>query len=117
MTNRLDPKYGVVASPSVSSRVEPVHQGGGTYRVAALCGGGRTYVPEGMLRYGEGMASWYGMISMGGLTANGEVFDMQGISSCPPTLQMPCYVRVTNPASPIPQRARPMTAGPITATV
>ena len=33
---------------------------------------------------------------MAGMTANGEVFDLNGISAAHPTLPLPSYVRVTN---------------------
>jgi len=42
----------------------------------------------------EGLASWYGAISMA-QTANGEVFDMESLSAAHPTLPMPSYARVT----------------------
>jgi len=59
--------------------------------------GGRTYVPQENPNYrAEGFASWYGEDFHGRLTANGEVYDMHGISAAHPTLPMPSYVRVTN---------------------
>ena len=44
----------------------------------------------------EGVASWYGRDFHGRLTANGEVYDMHGISAAHTTLPLPSYVRVTN---------------------
>jgi rare lipoprotein A len=44
----------------------------------------------------DGTASWYGPDFHGRLTANGEVYDMHGISAAHPTLPMPSYARVTN---------------------
>ena len=43
-----------------------------------------------------GLASWYGDDFHGRMTANGEVFDLNGISAAHPTLPLPSYVRVTN---------------------
>jgi len=58
---------------------------------------GRVYVPEADPHYATvGLASWYGDDFHGRYTANGEIFDRNGISAAHPTLPMPCYVRVTN---------------------
>jgi rare lipoprotein A len=96
--NRVDPKYGVSASPRVVAMGEPVPKGGGTYRVGKpYTVAGRVYVPEEDIGYrAEGMASWYGNDFHGRLTANGEVFDMASLTAAHPTLPMPCYARVTN---------------------
>jgi rare lipoprotein A len=98
VSSRVDPRYGVSASPRVVQPGEPVPKGGGVYRVGKpYVVGGRTYVPEDNRHYrAEGLASWYGDDFHGRLTANGEVFDMASISAAHPTLPMPCYVRVTN---------------------
>jgi len=98
---KVDPKYGVSASPRVVNAGDPVPKGGGTYRVGKpYVVAGRTYVPEENITYrAEGIASWYGADFHGRLTANGEVFDMHSISAAHPTLPMPCYVRVTNLAN------------------
>jgi len=95
---RVDPRYGVAASPRVVEPGEPVPKGGGTYRIGRpYLVGGRMYVPEENKNYrAEGLASWYGEDFHGRLTANGEVFDMGSLSAAHPTLPMPCYVRVTN---------------------
>src|SRR4051812_7068853 len=99
--SKLDPRYGVSASPRVVADGEPVPKGGGTYRVGKpYVVAGRTYVPEEDINYrAEGVASWYGDDFHGRLTANGEVFDMHSISAAHPTLPMPCYARVTNLAN------------------
>lgn len=58
---------------------------------------GVTYVPAEDRSYDRvGMASWYGTDFHGKQTANGEMFDMHGISAAHPTLPMPSYVQVTN---------------------
>src|ERR1700742_4029192 len=96
--NRLDPRYGVSSSPRVVALGEPVPKGGGVYRVGKpYVVAGRLYVPEADTHYREdGLASWYGDDFHGRLTANGEVFDMDGLTAAHPTLPMPCYARVTN---------------------
>lgn len=101
LTSRVDPKYGVSASPRVVEPGQPVPKGGGVYRVGRPYQvAGRTYTPEENGRYrAEGLASWYGNDFHGRLTANGEIYDMEGISAAHPTLPMPSYVRVTNLAT------------------
>src|SRR2546423_6278575 len=98
LTSRVDPKYGVSASPRVVEPGQPVPKGGGVYRVGKpYMVGGREYVPEENRHYrAEGLASWYGDDFHGRLTANGEVYDMASLTAAHPTLPMPCYARVTN---------------------
>src|SRR3954454_18807188 len=71
--SKLDPKYGVAASPRVVADGEPVPKGGGVYRVGKpYVVSGRTYVPQDNVNYrAEGVASWYGDDFHGRLTANG----------------------------------------------
>jgi rare lipoprotein A len=77
---------------------EPIPKGGGYYRVGQPYRiNGQTYYPTDNPSYrAEGVASWYGPDFHGRLTANGEIFDMHGISAAHPTLPIPSYVRVTN---------------------
>jgi rare lipoprotein A len=98
LSSRVDPKYGVSSSPRVVEFGEPVPKGGGTYRVGKpYTVAGRVYVPEEDVNYHEeGLASWYGDDFHGRQTANGEVFDMDGLTAAHPTLPMPSYARVTN---------------------
>lgn len=98
LDGKIDPVYGVAASPRVVAEGEPVPPGGGSYKVGKpYTIAGRTYVPAENPNYAaEGMASWYGRDFHGRLTANGEVFDMNSISAAHKTLPMPSYVRVTN---------------------
>ena len=95
---KLDPRYGVSASPRVIGPDDPVPKGGGVYRVGApYVVGGRTYVPQEDPHYrAEGLASWYAEDFHGRETANGEIYDMQSITAAHPTLPLPSYVRVTN---------------------
>jgi rare lipoprotein A len=70
----------------------PIYKVGNPYQV-----GGLWYYPQEQPAYDEtGIASWYGIDYHGHLTANGEVFDRNGISGAHPTLPMPVNVRVTN---------------------
>jgi rare lipoprotein A len=97
----IDPRYGVASSPRVVEPGQPVPKGGGAYRIGQpYMIGGRVYVPQEDPNYrAEGIASWYGQDFHGRLTANGEVYDMHGVSAAHPTLPMPCYARVTNLAN------------------
>jgi rare lipoprotein A len=90
----LNDKY----SPRVVAEGEQVPKGGGVYRVGQpYTINGQTYRPTDNPSYrGEGIASWYGPDFHGRLTANGEVFDMHGISAAHPTMPIPSYARVTN---------------------
>ncbi|MEP9353469.1 septal ring lytic transglycosylase RlpA family protein [Xanthobacter sp. KR7-65] len=96
--SKIDPLYGVSASPRVVAEGDPVPRGGGSYKVGKpYVVGGRTYVPAENPNYAaEGQASWYGKDFHGRKTANGEIFDMTSISAAHKTLPMPSYVRVTN---------------------
>ncbi|MDZ4212735.1 MAG: septal ring lytic transglycosylase RlpA family protein, partial [Methylotenera sp.] len=62
---------------------------------------GQTYVP--MKDYQPfkqaGVASWYGKRFHGRKTANGEIYDMYAMTAAHPTLPLPSYVKVTNPAN------------------
>jgi rare lipoprotein A len=75
-----------------------VPKGGGRYSVGKPYSvEGRVYTPAENPTYrSEGIASWYGPDFHGGLTANGERYDMHGISAAHPTMPLPSYARVTN---------------------
>jgi rare lipoprotein A len=94
----VDSRYGVAASQRVVDPGEPVPKGGGVYHVGQpYVVAGRVYVPEDNPHYqAVGLASWYGEDFHGRYTANGEIFDLNGISAAHPTLPLPSYVRVTN---------------------
>jgi len=97
-SNGVDPKYGVSASPRVVDDGSPVPKGGGVYRVGQpYTVAGRTYIPEDNPHYqATGLASWYGEDFRGRRTANGEVFDLNGITAAHTTMPLPSYARVTN---------------------
>jgi rare lipoprotein A len=96
--SHVDPRYGVEPSARVVDPGQPVPKGGGVYRVGSpYVVAGRVYVPEANPHYrADGIASWYGADFHGRSTANGEVFDADGITAAHPTLPLPSYVRVTN---------------------
>ena len=80
------------------SQGKRVSKDGGRYSVGKpYTVRGRTYVPTDNPTYrAEGIASWYGPDFHGRLTANGERFDMHGISAAHSTMPLPSYARVTN---------------------
>ncbi|ALK09408.1 RlpA-like protein precursor [Blastochloris viridis] len=99
LASRVDPKYGVSASPKVVADGQPIPKGGGTFRTGKpYTIAGKTFVPldkpQGFRE--EGVASWYGDDFHGRLTANGEVYDMHSVSAAHPTLPIPSFARVTN---------------------
>ncbi|MGI9437839.1 MAG: septal ring lytic transglycosylase RlpA family protein [Geminicoccaceae bacterium] len=58
---------------------------------------GQWYHPRMVDQYREiGIASWYGVPFHGRQTANGEVYDMHGMTAAHPTLPLPSLARVTN---------------------
>ena len=70
----------------------PMYKVGNPYQVE-----GMWYYPREQPGYDEtGIASWYGSMYHGMLTADGEVFDLNGVSGAHPTLPLPANVRVTN---------------------
>jgi len=90
-------KYGS-ASPRVVAANFPVPKGGGRYMIGKPYRvAGKTYIPSDDPRYTEtGLASWYGSAFHGRMTANGEVYDVNGLTAAHPTLPLPSYARVTN---------------------
>ena len=59
---------------------------------------GKTYqlLPQGGVYRAQGTASWYGTKFHGRKTANGETYDMYGMTAAHKTLPIPSYVKVTN---------------------
>jgi rare lipoprotein A len=89
------------STPRPPEDLTPTAKGGGSFKIGRPYElNGRTYVPAEDPNYrSEGIASWYGPDFHGKSTANGETFDMNGISAAHPTLPMPSYLRVTNLAN------------------
>lgn len=75
-----------------------VPKGGGYFKIGKPYQiNGKWYRPRRQPGYNRvGMASWYGDMFHGRLTANGEVFDMHALTAAHPTLPLPSLVRVTN---------------------
>jgi rare lipoprotein A len=85
------------ASARVVADGEPVPKGGGQYLVGhAYTVAGHTYVPSEKKFAAVGLASWYGDAFHGRRTANGEVYDKNGVTAAHPTMPLPSYARVTN---------------------
>lgn len=88
----------LAAVPDAQPQIEPIRTGGPNkpYEVA-----GKSYVPlTGDVTHVErGLASWYGRKFHGRRTAMGEVYNMYAMTAAHPTLPLPSYVRVRNPAN------------------
>jgi rare lipoprotein A len=84
--------------PDAEPRVEPIRPGGPNRPYEQL---GRDYVPitDGRPFTERGLASWYGKKFHGRRTASGETYDMYAMTAAHPTLPIPSYVRVFNPAN------------------
>lgn len=84
-----------------AKRVEKIHRKpppAGVYKIGSPYQiRGTWYYPAENFEYEEtGIASWYGPGFHGRSTANGEQFDMNGLTAAHRTLPMPSIVRVTN---------------------
>jgi rare lipoprotein A len=92
------PPAGLANVPDAEPRVEPFRSGGPNRPYEVL---GQTYTPITQDRpfTERGLASWYGRKFHGRRTANGEVYDMYAMTAAHPTLPLPSYVRVRNPAN------------------
>jgi rare lipoprotein A len=83
--------------PDAVPKNEPLHRGANKpYTVF-----GKTYVPNVSTQpfRQQGVASWYGRKFHGQKTSNGETYDMYAMTAAHPTLPLPSYARVTNPAN------------------
>ena len=70
----------------------------GSYKANPYTVLGKTYYPISDARSysATGTASWYGTKFHGQATANGEAYDLYGMTAAHKTLPLPSYVRVTN---------------------
>jgi rare lipoprotein A len=70
----------------------------GNYKANPYTVLGKTYypMPDAKRYLATGTASWYGTKFHGQATANGEKYDLYGMSAAHKTLPLPSYVRVTN---------------------
>jgi rare lipoprotein A len=87
----------MAAIPDATPKVEPLHRyANRPYRVF-----GKDYVPVASpapFRQ-TGIGSWYGRRFHGLPTSSGERYDMYAMTAAHPTLPIPSYARVTNPAN------------------
>jgi rare lipoprotein A len=87
----------LAAIPDAVPRAEALHRfANRPYQVF-----GKDYVPQTRIApfRESGIASWYGRRYHGGATSSGEKYDMYAMSAAHPTLPIPSYARVTNPAN------------------
>ena len=84
--------------PDATPRIETVRSGGPNKPYEAL---GRSYVPflDERPFVERGLASWYGRKFHGRRTSSGEPYDMYAMTAAHPTLPLPSYARVRNPAN------------------
>lgn len=85
------------AIPDAVPKAEPLHR----YANRPYSALGKNYTPLQITGdYKErGVASWYGKKFHGQKTSIGEVYDMFAMTAAHPTLPIPSYARVTNPAN------------------
>jgi rare lipoprotein A len=91
------PPEDIDAIPDAIPKSEPLHRfANNPYSVF-----GRDYVPLRDLKpyKARGIGSWYGRKFHGQKTSSGEPYDMYGMTAAHPTLPIPSYVRVSNPAN------------------
>jgi rare lipoprotein A len=91
------PPDDIDAIPDAVPRPEPLHRfANNPYSVL-----GRDYVPQRSPQPYKvrGVGSWYGRKFHGQKTSSGEPYDMYGMTAAHPTLPIPSYVRVSNPAN------------------
>jgi rare lipoprotein A len=93
-----NPPPNLSSVPDAEPKLEPIRLGGPNKPYQAL---GQDYVPLTQDRpfSQRGLASWYGRKFHGRRTASGEVYNMYAMTAAHPTLPLPSYVRVRNPAN------------------
>jgi rare lipoprotein A len=92
------PPAGLAQLPDAEPRLEAIRSGGPNKPYEAL---GRAYVPitDDRPFVERGLASWYGRKFQGLRTSSGEPYDMYAMTAAHPTLPIPSYARVRNPAN------------------
>ena len=93
-----NPPPDLASLPDAEPRLDPVRAGGANKPYQAL---GRDYMPITRdIAFSErGLASWYGRKFHGRRTASGETYDMYAMTAAHPTLPIPSYARIRNPAN------------------
>ncbi len=93
-----NPPAGLVNVPDAEPRLEAIRSGGPNKPYVIF---GRRYVPmtQDQPFVERGLASWYGRKFQGLPTSSGEPYDMYAMTAAHPTLPIPSYVWVRNPAN------------------
>jgi len=92
------PPPNLASVPDAEPRVEAIRVGGPNKPYEVL---GREYVPitEDRPFFERGLGSWYGRKFHGRRTSSGELYNMYEMTAAHPTLPIPSYARVRNPAN------------------
>ena len=93
-----NPPADLARVPDAEPRLEPIRSGGPNKPYELL---GKSYVPitQDAPFDERGLASWYGRKFQGRRTASGEVYNMYAMTAAHPTLPIPSYARIRNPAN------------------
>jgi rare lipoprotein A len=94
----LETPSGLMSVPDAVPRVEPLRVGGPNKPYEIMGVRYRPMTRDEPLRQ-RGLASWYGRKFHGRPTANGETYDMFAMTAAHPTMPLPSYARVRNPAN------------------
>lgn len=95
---RAAPPSNLMQVPDAQPKVEALRTGGPNKPYTVL---GLSYTPmttDEAVRE-SGLASWYGGKFHGMPTASGETYDMYAMTAAHPTMPIPSYARVRNPAN------------------
>ena len=94
----VNPPAGVASTPNAVPRIEPIRVGGPNKPYSYS---GRTYRPltDDEPLEQRGLGTWYGKAYHGRPTASGEIYDMYAMTAAHPTMPIPSYARVRNPAT------------------
>lgn len=93
-----NPPADLVRLPDAEPKLETIRAGGPNKPYEVL---GQNYVPitQDKPFTERGIASWYGRKFHGRRTASGEVYNMYAMTAAHPTLPIPSYARIRNPAN------------------
>ena len=93
-----NPPPGLAQVPDAEPKLEPIRTGGPNKPYDVL---GRSYVPitRDTAFTERGLASWYGRKFHGRRTASGEIYNMYAMTAAHPTMPIPSYARIRNPAN------------------
>lgn len=92
-----DPPPNLADVPDAQPRTEPLHR----FANEPYSALGQNYTPARELAPFRqlGLASWYGRMFHGKKTSSGEPYDMYAMTAAHPTMPLPSYARVRNPAN------------------